>query len=150
MIPQQPRFVQITHADVMAAQRAEKDTEQGLEVDVEREHNRRARERTFAVVDAIAPAPKRYRYGIRVEERGNVSQTFACNCGKHSHGHGKPEHPDAFASIIEPTRFEVAPTQRVKKPDAAADLAIQRRADALAQRVRDSRVQRPTIDRKRR
>ncbi|MGN7190938.1 hypothetical protein [Curtobacterium sp. SAFR-003] len=151
MSAQQPRFVQITHADVIAAERAEMTSEQTRTTEADRDYNQRRRARTFAAIDPIAPADKRYRAGIRVEERGNVAQTFSCHCGKHSHGHEGPDHADPFASIIEPTRFEAEPPAWAKKLAARSDDAdLRRQASALAKRVQDARAQSPKTDRKRR
>lgn len=139
----QPRFVRVTHAEAEAAQRAEHEAELNQEADAERLQNQRARAQTFAVVAPLASAEQRYRAAIRVDERGSVRQTFSCNCGKHSHGHGTPDHPDAFASIIEPTRFEAEPPEWAKEFNARADETVRQQAAALAARVRTPLPQTP-------
>jgi hypothetical protein len=146
----QPRFVRVTHADALEAQEAEHASEQDRDAAAERNHNERARQETFAVVDPIAPADQRWRAGIRVDERGSVRQAFSCNCGKHSHGHGTPDHPDAFASIIEPTRFEAEPPAWAKDYNARAQNDLQERAAALAARVQAARTRPGKTDRSRR
>jgi hypothetical protein len=150
MSPAQPRFVRVTHADAVASQDAQQASEQDQSAAAERIHNERARQETFAVVDPIAPAEQRWRAGIRVDERGSVRQAFSCNCGKHSHGHGEPDHPDGFASIIEPTRFEAEPPEWAKGFNARAENDLRERAAALAARVRASRLRPGKTDRSRR
>ena len=150
MSPAQPRFVRVTHADAVASQDAQQASKQDHEAAAERIHNDRARKETFTVVDPIAPAEQRWQAGIRVDERGSVRQVFSCNCGKHSHGHGEPDHSDAFASIIEPTRFEAEPPAWAKDYNARAQNDLQERAAALAARVRASRLRRGKTDRSRR
>lgn len=145
MSPEQPRFVHVTHADAVQSQRAEHEDDQSREAEAERLRGERAREQTLAAIQPLASTEKRFRNGIRVDRDGSVWQTFSCNCGKHSHGHGHgtPDHPDPFAAIIEPTRFESEPPEWVKRFNARADATLQEQAAALAKRVQASRPEIP-------
>lgn len=146
----QPRFVRVTHADAEAAQQAALDAERRQQADAERTREVRARDRAFATADSMASTKRQWQAGIRVDDRGSVRQAFSCNCGKHSHGHGQPDHPDAFAAIIKPTRFEALPPEWAKDFNARADAELLKRGAALAERVRATRTRLGKTDRSRR
>ncbi|MBF4591266.1 hypothetical protein [Curtobacterium sp. VKM Ac-1395] len=143
MSPAQPRFVRVTHADAVHSQQAQQDDEQGRDAETRRLLGERAREQKLAEIQPLASAEKRWQGRIRVDRDGVVRQEFSCNCGKHSHGHGTPDHADPFAAITEPTRFEAEPPAWAKRFNARAEATLQEQAAALAARVRATQPQTP-------
>lgn len=128
------RYINVTHEAAEIEDAEARRTTEASAAEHDRAQRDRAQMQKWDEIDS--PAVRRFaaRGAVGVNSWGTVEQTFACHCGKHSHGHDEPEHPDGFARIVRPTRFEGSETPWASSAREAGER--QERARALAKRVR--------------
>lgn len=128
------RFINVTHEAAEVEDAYRRRTAAAETAAHDRDRQDRAQAETWDQIDS--PAVRRFaaRGAVGVNREGSVKQTFACHCGKHSHGHGEPAHADGFAQIIRPTRFQGTEAPWSSRAREAEER--QQRARALAERVR--------------
>ena len=127
------RYISVTHQSAEAHDASQRRIAEAAVDAYRRAQRDRAQAEKWDEIDS--PAVRRFtaRGAVGVNSEGSVKQTFACRCGKHSHGHGEPEHADGFAKITHPAPFEAsAPPWSSTAP---ANAERQQRARALANRV---------------
>jgi hypothetical protein len=127
------RYMSVTHQSAEAHDASQRRHAEAAADAYRRAQRDRAQAEKWDEIDS--PAVRRFaaRGAVGVNSEGSVEQTFACHCGKHSHGHGEPEHADGFAKFTRPTRSEASEVPWAGQ--ARADEERQERARALAKRV---------------
>lgn len=131
------RFIPVTHSAAEIADSVQRENAAAAGASYEREQNDRAQADRWREIDSAATRRFAARGAVGVSTEGQVTQTFTCHCGKHSHGHGTPDHSDGFAKIKQPTRFESPEPEWSKRVRTDAGREESR---ALAKRVDAARA----------
>ena len=130
-----PKYISASHGEADLSEATERAREAVSKQAIERAEARRSSDRSWDALTAVREGT-RQRSGLAVSRSGNITQKFACNCGKHSHGHGSADH-NQFGGIVQPTLFEAEAPAWVEAYEESAKHHAE--GEALQQRVKQAR-----------